>query len=129
MKYAHEGHNVHLVVYYIIWCPKRRRKVRVGPVRARLEQRSNEVVEENGGEIISSAIQPEHVHRFIGSKPYTVPSDSPLLIKGRSSHDWREEFAHLRKVASRWTRAFLLSTAGHVSQEIIQRYLERPSKT
>ena len=32
MDYQHERHNVHLVVYHIIWCPKRRRKVLGGPV-------------------------------------------------------------------------------------------------
>ncbi len=37
MDYHHEQHSVHLLVYHIIWCPKRRRKVLVGPVRTRLE--------------------------------------------------------------------------------------------
>ena len=129
MDYQHERHNVHLVVYHIIWCPKRRRKVLVGPVRDRLEQIIKEVVEENGWQIISIAIQPDHVHLFIRSNPYTLPSDIPRLIKGRSSHDLREEFPHLKKLPSLWTRSFFLSTAGTVSQEIIQRYIERQSKT
>jgi REP-associated tyrosine transposase len=129
MEYQHERHNVHLVVYHIIWCPKRRRKVLVGPVRDRLEQIIKAVVEENGWQIISLAIQPDHVHLFIRSNPYTVPSDIPRLIKGRSSHDLREEFPPLRKLPSLWTRSFFLSTAGNVSQEIIQRYIERQSKT
>jgi hypothetical protein len=37
MDYQHERHCVHLVVYHIIWCPKRRRKVLVGPVKERPE--------------------------------------------------------------------------------------------
>jgi putative transposase len=63
------------------------------------------------------------------SDPYTLPSDIPRLIKGRSAHDLREEFPHLRKLPSLWTRSFLLSTAGTVSQEIIQQYIERQSRT
>lgn len=129
MDYIHEGHNVHLVVYHIIWCPKRRRKVLVGPVRDRLEQITNEVVAEYGWQIIRLAIQPDHVHLFIRSNPDTLPSDIPRRIKGRSSHDLRGEFPHLRKLPSLWTRSFFLSTAGNVSQEIIQRYIERQSKT
>lgn len=129
MDYQHERHNVHLVVYHIIWCPKRRRKVLVGPVRDRLEQIIHEVVDENGWQIIQLAIQPDHVHLFIRSNPYTLPSDIPRLIKGRSSHDLREEFPYLCKLPSLWTRSFFLSTAGNVSQEIIQRYIERQSKT
>ncbi len=129
MEYAHEGHHVHLVVSHIIWCPKRRRTVLVGPVRHRLEQLSNEVVAENGWQIIRLALQPDHVHLLIRSNPNTLPSDIPRRIKGRSSHDLREEFPHLRKLPSLWTRSFFLSTAGNVSQESIQQYIERQSKT
>jgi putative transposase len=129
MDYQHERHNVHLVIYHIIWCPKRRRKVLVGPVHDRLKQIIGEVANEHEWTIISLAIQPDHVHLFIRADPYTQPSDIPRLIKGRSSHDLREEFPHLRKLPSLWTRSFFLSTAGNVSQEIIQRYIERQSKT
>jgi putative transposase len=129
MDYQHEQHNVHLVMYHIIWCPKRRRKVLVGPVRTRLEQIIKEVVGENGWQIMQLAIQPDYVHLFIRSNPYTLPTDIPRHIKGRSSHILREEFPHLRKLPSLWTRSFLLSTAGNVSQELIQRYIERQSKT
>jgi putative transposase len=110
---------VHLVVYHIIWCPKRRRKVLVGPVHDRLKQIRAEVADEHDWQIIRLAIQPDHVHLFIRANPYTLPSDIPRLIKGRSSHDVRSEFPHLRKLPSLWTRSFFLSTAGNVSQEII----------
>jgi len=129
MDYQHEQHNVHLVVYHIIWCPKRRRKVLVGPIRARLEQIIREVAAEHDWTVIELAIQPDHVHLFIRANPYTLPSDIPRRIKGRSSRDLRDEFPHLRKLPSLWTRSFFLSTAGNVSQEIIQRYIERQSKT
>jgi putative transposase len=129
MGYQHERHNVHLVVYHIIWCPKRRRKVLVGPVGVRLKQIIQAVADAHEWTVISLAIQPDHVHLFIRSDPYTLPSDIPRLIKGRSSHDLREEFPHLLKLPSLWTRSFFLSTAGTVSQEIIQKYIERQSKT
>ncbi len=77
----------------------------------------------------SLAIQSDHVHLFIRVDPYTLPSDIRRLIKGRSSHDLRQEFPHLLKLPSLWTRSFFLSTAGNVSQEIIQTYIERQSKT
>jgi len=129
MEYQHEHHSVHLVVYHIIWCPKRRRKVLVGPVHDRLKQIIGEVAAEHDWEIIRLAIQPDYVHLFIQANPYTLPSDIPRRIKGRSSHDLRAEFPHLRKLPSLWTRSFFLSTAGNVSQEIIERYIERQAKT
>jgi len=69
------------------------------------------------------------VHLFIRSKPNTPPSAIPRRLKGRSSHNLREEFPHLKKLPALWTRSFFISTAGNVSQEIIQRYIERQSKT
>jgi putative transposase len=117
MGYQHEQHSVHLVVSHIIWCPKRRRKVLVGPVRTRLEQIIREVAAEHDWTVIEVAIQPDHVHLFIRANPYTLPSDIPRLIKGRSSRLLRDEFLHLLKLPSLWTRSFLLSTAGNVSQD------------
>jgi putative transposase len=129
MDYQHERHNVHLVVYHIIWCPKRRRKVLVGPIRGRLEQIIREVAAEHDWMVLELAIQPDHVHLFLRADPYTTPSDIPRLIKGRSSHDLRKEFPSLLKLPSLWTRSFLLSTAGNVSQETLQKYIARQSRT
>jgi putative transposase len=129
MEYQHEQHSVHLVVYHLLWCPKRRRKVLVGPVRDRLEQLIREVAGERDWTILELAIQPDHVYLFLRANPYTLPSDIPRLIKGRSSHDMRHEFPHLLKLPSLWTRSFFISTAGNVSQETIQKYIARQSKT
>jgi putative transposase len=129
MDYAHEGHTIHLVVYHIIWCPKRRRKALVGPIRTRLEQIVREVAAEHEWAVMELAIQPDHVHLFIRADPRTLPSDIPRLIKGRSSRYLRDEFPQLRKLPSLWTRTFFLSTAGNVSQETIRKYIERQSKT
>jgi putative transposase len=128
-KYLHEQHTVHHILYHIIFCPKRRRKILVGPVRDRLEQIIREVADENGWEIVELAIQPDHVHLFIQANPYTLPTDIPRLIKGRSSHDMREEFPHLKRMPSLWTRSTFYSTAGFVSQDTIQKYIERQSKS
>jgi putative transposase len=125
--YIHEQQTVHLVIYHIIWCPKRRRKVLVGPVRDRLETLIREVVDDHGWEIIELAIQPDHVHLFIRSNPYTLPTDIARWIKGRSSHVLREEFPHLMRMPSLWTRSTFYSTAGNVSSDSIQKYIEKQS--
>jgi REP element-mobilizing transposase RayT len=69
------------------------------------------------------------VYHIIRAHPNTRPSDIPRRITGCSSPLLREEFPHLRQLPSLWTRSFFLSTTGDVSQEIIQRYIERPTKT
>ena len=127
MDYQHERHNVQLVVYHMIWCPKRRRKVLVGAVKERLEQLLREVAHEHGWTILELAIQPDHVHLFLRSDPYTAPSDIARFMKGRSSRVLREEFPELLKLPSLWTHSLFVSTAGNVSAETIQRYIERQS--
>ncbi len=129
MEYTHEQHTVHLIVYHIIWCPKRRRKVLIGKVAERLEQLIGEVANENAWEVLTLAIQPDHVHLFLRANPYTLPTDIARLIKGRSSHMLREEFAHLKRMPSLWTRSTFYSTAGNVSAEVIEQYIERQGRT
>ena len=125
----HEQHTVHLIVYHIIWCPKGRRKMLQGNIAERLEQIVHEVATENQWEVIQLALQPDHVHLFIRSNPYTLPTDIARLIKGRSSHELREEFPQVKRMPSLWTRSTFYSTAGNVSADLIEQYIERQSKT
>ncbi len=129
MDYRHEQHSVHLIVYHIIWCPKRRRTVLQGNIAERFEQIIHEVAKENEWEAMQVALQPDHVHLFIRSNPSTLPTDIARLLKGRSSHVLREEFVHLKRMPSLWTRSTFYSTAGNVSAAIIQQYIERQSKS
>ncbi len=129
MEYTHEQHTVHLIVYHIIWCPKRRRRVLIGKVAERLEQLICEVANENTWEVLQLAIQPDHVHLFLRANPYTLPTDIARLIKGRSSHALREEFAHLKRMPSLWTRSTFYSTAGNVTASVIEQYIERQGRT
>jgi hypothetical protein len=76
VDYQHVRHCVHLIVYHLIFCPKRRR-VLVGPVQKRLEQIIDEVITERGWQLIEQAIQPDHVHLFVRTNPSTLPSDVP----------------------------------------------------
>jgi putative transposase len=78
MDYLHEQHTVHLIVYHIIWCPKRRRRILRGEIAQRLEQLVNEVAVEHNWQVLNLSIQPDHVHLFIRSNPYTLPTDIAL---------------------------------------------------
>ena len=80
MDYLHEQHTVHLIVYHIIWCPKRRRRILRGEIAQRLEQLVNEVALEQNWQVLNLSIQPDHVHLFIQANPYTLPTDIARLI-------------------------------------------------
>jgi putative transposase len=128
IDYQHESHCVHLVVYHLSWCPKGRRKVLVGPVHDRLKQIIEQVIREYAWKLLKLAIQPDHVHLFLRANPYTLPTDIARKIKGRSSHLLREEFAHLKRVPSLWTRSTFYSTAGKVSSKTIEHSIARQAK-
>src|SRR5262249_37515346 len=129
MDDAHEDHTVHLVVYHLIWCPKRRRTVLVGPSRTRLEPIVRAGAAENDCTVIERAIQPDQVHRLVRADPHPLPSDIPRRLTGRSAPQRRQDLPPLRTLPSRWTRSFLLSTAGNVSHETMRPSLERQSQT
>ena len=58
MEYGHEHHSVHLIVYHFVWCPKRRRKLLVGPIQERLKTLIEQVAEEHDWHVLHLAIQP-----------------------------------------------------------------------
>jgi putative transposase len=123
-EYRREEHRVHLIMYHLIWCPRRRKPVLVGQVAQRCRQLIEQKCEERGWEILSLAIQPDHVHLFVR----VTPSDSAAEVikdcKGITSFHLRREFPDLLKMPSMWTRSYFSSTAGSVSQQTIQRYID-----
>ena len=73
MDYQHDRQSVHLLVDHLIFCPKRRRRVLVGPVKIRLTQMITEVITEQEWQLIELAIEPDHVHLFVRTTPSTLP--------------------------------------------------------
>jgi putative transposase len=67
---------------------------------------------------------PDHVHLLA-----EVPSSVPIcrfvgVLKGRSSRVLREEFPHLRRLASLWTPSWFVSTVGGAPLVVVPRYVE-----
>ena len=48
MGSQHDEHHVHLIVYHLIWCPKRRKKVFVNQVGQRCEELIRPTCAEHG---------------------------------------------------------------------------------
>jgi putative transposase len=128
MGYQHDRTKVYLINYHFVWTPKRRKKVLVGKIKERLEQIINETAKEHNFTVLSLVVQPDHVHLFISANP-TIPAHKIVRsFKGKSSRVLREEFPELLKLPSLWTRSYFVSTAGNVSAETIQHYIEAQSK-
>lgn len=124
MEYQRDEHRVHLIVYHLVWCPKRRKQVLLGPVAKDCERIIREKCVEMGWHVVELAIHPDHLHLFIRAWPTTPAYEIVQQCKGRTSHDLRKKYRHLLRLPSLWTRSYFASTAGHVSAEIIKQYID-----
>lgn len=129
MEYQHSANQVYLINYHIIWCPKRRRPVLVNGIRDRLESILREVANEKKVGILSLEIKPDHLHIFVSCYPQLAVHKLVKAFKGKSSFYLRREFPSLLKLPSLWTNSYFVSTAGNISNETIQRYIEAQKKT
>lgn len=124
-KHTHQGHRVYTINYHLVWCPKYRRKVLVGPVRTRLGELLTECVTALGGEVGAMEVMPDHVHLFIRITPDIAGTKIVQMVKGYTSRVLRQEFPHLRTMRSLWTRSHFIGTTGHTSSSVVQEYIER----
>jgi putative transposase len=124
MEFQRDEHRIYLIVYHLIWCPKRRKAVLGGPVAARCQALIESKCAEKGWHILALAIQPDHIHLVVRAWPSDSAADVVKECKGITSFHLRKEFPHLLRLPSMWTRSYFAATAGNVSQEMIQRYIE-----
>ncbi|BAZ06591.1 transposase IS200-family protein [Calothrix sp. NIES-3974] len=65
----------------------------------------------------------DHVHLFVSSSPTLAPDQIMFRLKGYTSRVLRQEFPHLMRMPSMWTRSYFCGTAGDASSEIIKKYI------
>ncbi len=123
LEYQRDENRVHLIVYHLIWTPKRRKAVLVGDIAKDCDALIRQKCDEHGWTVIELAIQPDHIHLFVRAFPTTTAADIVSQCKGLTSYELRKKYPQLKKLPSMWTRSYFASTAGNVSSETIQRYL------
>ena len=125
MEYKSNNNVVYSCKYHVVWCPKYRRKVLVDGVDTRLKEIARAVAEEMHFEIIEMEVMPDHVHMLVEVDPQLGIHKAVKRVKGRSSHDLREEFPWLRRrLPSLWTNSYFVSTVGGAPLAAARRYIE-----
>jgi len=127
-EYRHKHTSVSLINYHFVWCPRYRRKILTGQVEIRLRELIKKVAQKLDLEILALEIMPDHLHLFVNAPPMLSPHNIVARIKGVSSHHLRREFDHIVRMPSMWTRSYFVSTAGNVSSETIQKYIQAQKK-
>ena len=122
-KYRRDEHRVHLIVYHLVWTPKRRKAVLVGPVATECQKLIERKCAEEGWDILALAVQPDHIHLFVQAWPTVSAAEVVKECKGLTSHELRKKYPALKRLPSLWTRSYFASTAGKVSAAAIQRYI------
>ena len=128
-EYQRDEQRVHLIISHLLWCPRRRKPVLGGPVAARCRDLIAGKCAEKGWKVRALAIQPDHLHLVVRVWPSASAAEVVVKeCKGITSLHLRTEFPHLLKLPSTWTRSYFASTAGNVSQETIQRYIDAQTR-
>ena len=122
-QYKHANTSVYLLNYPFVWIPKRRRKVLVGPVEARLKELLTVKCAEMKWDILALEVMPDHVHLFLAAEPATAPNQVMHSLKGYTSRILRQEFPHLNTLPALWTRSYFVSTASAISSAMVERYI------
>ena len=123
--YQRDEHRVHLIVYHLIWCPKRRKPILVGKLKDRCQELIEDKCKAKGWTLLTLAIQPDHLHLFVRAWPSDSAAEVIKELKGYTSFFLRKEFDPiLKKLPSLWTRSYFSSTAAAVSAQTIQDYID-----
>lgn len=123
MDYQRDEHRVHLIVFHLVWTPKRRKAVLTGDIAADCDRLIRQKCEDKGWKVLELAIQPDHIHLFVQIWPDNSASEVVKECKGITSYELRQKYHVLKKLPSLWTRSYFAATAGNVASETIQKYI------
>lgn len=123
MDYQRDEHRVHLIVYHLVWTPKRRKPVLTGAIATECRRLIEHKCAERGWHIVELAIQPDHVHLFVRVWPSDSAAEVVKECKGITSHELRLKYPVLKRLPSLWTRSYFAATAGNVSRAAMQHYI------
>jgi putative transposase len=114
--------------YHVVWCPKYRKEILVGKVASYVSELLGTICKENDWPVIATEIQPDHIHLFLTIPPAYSVATVVKILKGTTARKLFLEFPELKKQlwgGHLWAPSYYVGTAGNVSAETIQRYIER----
>lgn len=129
-RYKQPAGGIHTLHYHFVWCPKYRRKVLQGVIAERLKELLREKASLLGIRVEGLEVMPDHVHLFVSASPTDAPQYLANQFKGYTSRILRQEFPELkRRLPSLWSRSYYVGSAGHVSIDTIQKYIEQQKRS
>jgi len=118
--------------YHLVWIPMYRKPILRGEVVCVLKQLIHRQCYQQRWEALALEVMPDHIHFFVSAKPKWQPSKIVNQLKGATSRRLRLRFPHLKHLGyptqkhydSLWADGYYAGSAGHVSQDAVQRYIQ-----
>jgi putative transposase len=117
--------------YHFVWCPKYRKTILTEEKINFLKLIIHNIARENNWEILELKVMPDHIHLFLSASPLFSPIQIVQILKGKSAREIFIQFPELRHILRKghlWSPSYYIGTAGHVSEETIQRYIQEQEK-
>ena len=128
MRLKTTRHATYNLNYHIVWIPKYHQSVLVGDVATCVRAILHGIADEKGLEIIDLTVQPNHIHLLVSSPPKHAPSLLANWFKGISSRKYNHRHAAHDGEKIKCARGYYAGTAGHVSSETVEKYIQRQQK-
>jgi putative transposase len=126
-KYSSGSHTTHRLKYHLVWIPKYRKRVLVGPLARRLYELLHQCAEVNDWKIVELNVQVDHVHLLIQLPPKEAVAQAMQIMKGGTSKKMREEFPELEEFLwgdSLWAEGYFAESVGQVTESRIKAYIQ-----
>ena len=111
--------------YHIVFCPKYRRQVIYGQLRAEIGKILRQLCVYKGVEIIEAEACRDHIHMLVSIPPKISVSSFMGYLKGKSSLMIFDKFANLKyKYGNRkfWCEGYYVDTVGR-NKKVIEEYI------
>jgi len=93
-------------------------------IKKLIDNTIDELAEKHNFKVLNLEIMSDHIHLFLSALPKYAPSKLMNIIKGTTGKRISKAFPELNIKGSIWTRAYFVASAGNVSSETIQKYIE-----
>ena len=118
---------VYSLNYHVVWCTKYRRKVLVDAISKSAESILKTICDTRNWDILELVVMEDHIHLSLSASPSESPTAIVKILKGVSAKQLFAQHPELRNAlwkGSLWSPSYYVGTAGDVSAEIIQRYIQ-----
>ena len=125
-KVRRTRHSVYNINYHFVWIPKTRMKILAKPFDSTVRETIYRVCSYNNWAPMALQVMPDRIHFFVSAPPKWAPSEIVQSLKAWTSRDLRGKFAIIRQTRysdDLWASSYYCGTAGHVSAEVVARYI------